>query len=634
MSLVRSITNEPLSTPVATGASLPRTQSASRVWWHAVALSTLLLVGHTLGIGYLESRRNRAHAGGAYISALEPHNSYATIEWDEFVYVPRAIAVAEGWWPIDPWLHHETSMFTWGIIPPLPAAFFGGLIRALNDVHAALYVATVLTTVGLGLLISGFLRSAPLNLSSASAILGALVFVKMPWMGVKAQQMFSWESFVRETLNPFLVGRPLDGLTTIEAGLFTYLPYTIFIVAFWTAAYQRTLRAYLIAGAAAGVLVYVYYYHYIYAFALMSCWIVAAAAARDWRDARLGAHALGMGLVCAVPHFANLLRLSSYVDVSAYVGRLGVEPGRFASANLKYTAALAISLLIGAVYARVVTERKLESVTLRMLAAMVIAYVGVLNLRVLLGFDVQSDHYWRQSLGLPATIWVIVALTAIVKELMSRYRLPSVARVIKLTLALIVLFGIVASNGLWLAAAGRPAVPSPAQAALVEQVRLVRRLASPGDVLLTTDVVLTYHSAVNARVKPFVPFVQALVDQSEIVRRYYLAQYITGVEPPRLPKRTQLPTDDQTAALHSEQKYLTGSEASAAVSVFRDVQRSVAAVLEPAASSDIPRVDVIIVPAAQQSLARERILKRFDIVDEGVGAGYWAARVTPKRGRT
>ncbi|HKY22409.1 MAG TPA: hypothetical protein VJM31_14435 [Vicinamibacterales bacterium] len=630
MSLVRSITDQPLHTPIVTGASLPRTRSPSRLWSQAVAVTTLLLVGHTLGIGYLESREDRARVGGAYIAALESHEAYATIEWDEFVYVPRAIAVAEGWWPIDPWIHHETSMPTWGIIPPLPAVLFGALIRALNDVHAALYVATLLTTVGLGVFVIGFLRSAPLNLSFASAILSAVVFVKMPWMGVKAQQMLSWETFVRETLNPFLVGRPLDGLTTIEAGLFTYLPYTVFIVAFWRAAYRRTLRAYLIAGATAGVLVYVYYYHYIYAFALMSCWIVAAAAVRDWRDVRLGAHALGMGLACAIPHFANLLRLSSLIDLPAYVGRLGIEPGRFGFANLKYVAALAIPLLVGAAYVRVISERKVESLTLRMLGAMVLAYVGVLNLRVVLGFDVQSDHYWRQSLGLPATIWVIVALVTILRGSVPCYRLQSVARVLKLTLALLVLFGVVTSNGLWLVAAGRPSVPSPAQLALEEQIRLVQRLASPGDVLLTTDVVLTYHAAVNARVRPFVPFVHALVGEQDILTRFFTAQYFTGLEPQRMPIRTNLPTLDETAALRSEQKYLLGTDEPQPANHMSDIAQAVAAAFQRGEIPVKSRLDLILVPMAQRLLAHKRIIEHFDIVEEQSGGGYWAARVKLK----
>lgn len=557
-----------------------------------------------------------------YVSALQADDGYATLDWDDFVYYPRAIAVAERWAPpIDPWVYHEQSLPTWGAIPPIPASAFGLLLRATGDIHTSLYVASVLATLLIGSMIMMLLRSRPFDLAPSSALLGAIVFVKMPWLAVKAQQLVPPWRFVRETISPFVLGRPLDALTTVEAGLFTYAFYVLFLVCFWRAAYRRNARAFVVAGAAAGVLVYVYFYHYIYAFALIASWIVVAVVRRRWRDARHAALCLAAGLICTVPHFVNLARGASAFDAVEYFSRLGVEPGRFVFGNLRYFAALIIPLGLAAVYVRRAAPSERRETTLLLMAAMVLAYAGAQNLRVVLGFDVQSDHYWRQSLALPATLWVIFVCAELLR---------GVSGIAKPALAAIIGIGFVFSNGSWLSARTHPEPPSPAQSLMAERMALLVNVAERGDVVLVPDVTTAYHASVNARVRPFVPFVHALVSRAEIVRRYFLGQCLTGTTPFRMPGRTPLPTLDETAVLRSEQKYLLGTDAAVLADDVMEAMRTAAAACETGSGLDIPRLDVVLVPTNQQPLARERISRHFDIIREASAAGYWAARVRPR----
>ena len=597
-------------------------------------MGTLLLLGHSLGVGYLEIKAKRAETGGMYVAALQAHEEYATIEWDDFVYYPRAIAVARGWWPIDPWVYHDGPMSTWGIIPPLPAVMFGLLLRATGDIDTALYIASVLSTLLIGLVVALFLEGPPVRLSRPAALLAAIVFVKMPWLAVKAQQLLPLWGFVRETVSPFVLGRPLDAFTTVEAGLFTYVFYTVFIVLFWRAVYTHRLRAFVLAGAAAGLLIYVYFYHYIYAFALLASWMVLALVRRDWRDARLAAYAVAAGMACTIPHFVNLLRASSYLNVPEYINRLGVEPGRFVFGNLRYLASLAIPIALGLVYWQKAALSPMRSGVLRILWAMVIAYLGVQNLRLVLSFDVQSDHYWRQSLALPATLWVIVVCAELGRAAsVAGARARRRNRMARVALAAVIAGGIVVANISWLSGRARPESPSPAQLEMVERMTLVTSLSAPGDVVLTTDVPTAYHASVNGSVRPFVPFVHALIGQTEIIRRYFIGQYLTGVEPMRLPSGTNLPNVDETATLHSERKYLLGTDEPQSMDAIVKIQRTVAAGFTEGAPPVIPRVDVILVPSAQAPLARRRILMYFDIEQERSAAGYWAARVRPRSGR-
>jgi hypothetical protein len=264
---------------------------------------------------------------------------------------------------------------------------------------------------------------------------------------------------------------------------------------------------------------------------------------------------------------------------------------------------------------------------------MALAYVGVLNLRLVLGFDVQSDHYWRQSFALPATVWVIIvsaelarAAAAAGADARRSHRTASMA------LAAVIAAGIVVANVSWLTGRAHPETPSAAQFEMVDRMALVTNLSSPGDVVLATDVPIAYHATVNGNVRPFVPFVHALVGQPEILRRYFIAQYLTGVEPMRLPGRTALPTLDETAALRSEQKYLIGTDEPQSLSAFVKMRHAVAAGFAGGTPPSIPRVDVILAPTAQMPLARQRILLYFEIEQERSGAGYWAARVRPRAG--
>lgn len=572
-------------------------------------------------MGYLELRAKRAETRGMYVAALQAEDPYATIDWDEFVYQPRAIAVAEGWGAIDPWMHHDRTPPTWGAIPPLPATLFGVLIRVAGDIHLALYIASIVSVLLIGAMVGWTLSQPPVGLSPPAALLGAAVFVKMPWLAVKAQQMYPPGKFITDTLGPFTLGRPLDALTTVEAGLFTYAFYVLFIVLFWRAVFRPGRAVFIASGASAGLLVYVYFYHYIFAFALIASWILLSAIRREWRAARLSAIALAAGLVCAVPHFVNMAIASSWFDLPGYIGRLGLEPGRFAFGNLTYFAALAIPLAVGWIHARRVAPSHERSTTLWLLGAMVLAYIGVLNLRLVLGFDVQSDHYWRQSLGLPATFWVIATCAVLLR---------GASRGPRLALTAVIAGGLVYSNVSWLIGRTHPEPPSAEQSRMADRMALVVKLAEPGDVALIPDVPAMYHATVNARVRPFVPFVHALTAQQEIIRRYFIGQCLTGADEFRLPVRTAVPTQDETAALRSEQKYLLGTDAPQPEGQFEATRMDVAAQCGAASLGPLPRLDVVVAPESRQEEARRRLAPLFEIVREGTGGGYWGARVRPR----
>lgn len=588
---------------------------------------TLVLLGHSFGVGYLSRKAQRAETGGMYLSALSRSDRYATIEWDEFVYYPRAIAVAQGWRPLDPWVSHEHPALTWGVLPPFGAVVFGSLTTLTGDLQLALYLATVISTVLIGWLVAGFLMGPPLRLSPWPAALSAIVFVKMPWLGVKAQELLPFGDFIQSTVRPFVLGAPLDALIDVEAGLFTYVPYTLFIVLFWRAVYDRSVRAFVATGLSAGLLVYVYFYHYIYAFALLAAWAVVAAVRRDRQGMRSGGIGLVVALVCTIPSFLNLSRLGRIVSVPEYVGRLGVEPAEFSAGHAIYLVSLTLPLLLAWLYARVRPGVHVPA-ALMILLAMVMAYLGVLNMRLVLPFDVQSDHYWRLSFGLPATMWVVVVGSDLIRFAASRTsrgrRSVSIAAGVLIGL---VCFGIIKNTTFWLSKRWHIESPSASQMDMARRMTLLKSLARPGDVLMVTDIATAYHAMINAEVRPFVPFVQALVPESEILRRFFQAQYVTGSDRIRAPRGLDGVPAEEPFAATSEMKYLFGAfeakpDAEALADMLAERTRLTAGRVDP-----LPRVDLVLVPVSQEALARSRIVQQFDIIEERFSDGFWCVRV-------
>ena len=605
-----------------------------------------LILGHTFGSYYLDLWGRRQLVDGLYISQLSPNDKYASIDWDELVYFPRALAVAQGYSPLDPWVHHDDATAGWGLFPLVPPLIFGGITRLAGDLHIALYLAVIISTVLQGWILMLFFQTCPLQLGLWEALIASLWFIKFPWFAVRFLQFPSVSLPSDYTFRRFINGAPVDAFLTIEAGLFTYFPYLVFLVLFWRLMNDKGCA--IFTGIFAGLLTYVYFYHQIFAFLLLSTAAIIALIAEGWNKCKPYLVALMSGLLCAIPHFVQLGLLRKHVDLFQYIQRLGFEDGRFSVQNLLQLWYLPGLLFIGAIYGIVRRPAGHKSLCLRALSIIVISYVIVLNLRVVLGFDMNSDHYWRQSLGLPATLWMIVATADLMKDLSNRNTLlkrgmPVAAGILGVVILTAAIKNTWRHRTWGLEHYEKRTVYlrehiSDAQKDMVRRMQLLKRVLQPDEVLLVADPATAYHSVINLRARLFVPSGMSILSNREILERYFVAQYFSGsqeIKGPRDSGRLREPGTFVPAV--GEHLFLFVNYTAKHAGPFglddemtRMIQDVSVKDSERIYARRMWRVDLIFGHAVHRAVALERIRKYFRVLELRDAGGYWVVRVERK----
>lgn len=615
-----------------------RSHAAARTLPLVVVGLLFATLGHTFGAEYLDFLARRNLASGYFLSG-GANDAYQTIDWDDFVYFPRSIAVSHGHLPLDPWVA-EPSGFGWGPFPILPPLIFGGLLALSRDPNVALYIAVVLSTIVCGLMLVSFLTEPWLGASLPEAIAGALVIIKMPWLAVRLltptlrlSGAYSWWRF--------LAAPPVDEFSSVEAGLFTYAAFLLFFLIFCR--FVRTGRGAVVTGATAGFLTYFYYYHQVFAFALLGGLLLVAAVERNWPFARTVFLAIAVGLLCASAHYLQLYVVSSRFDLVQYIQRLGYEPGRSPALNFKWYS-LAVPLVIYAAVAAVVKRADHTKRTLLTLwVVLLIAYACVLNLRVLLGFDMNSDHYWRMSLGLPATVLSVMTAAAILKDWKDRSR--AIAWISgAAAIAVLVTVATVAAERYWGSWSPRFFVSNnqflkssitPDQKRMTATLDLLRRVVGPDEVLATVEPSVAYHAAVNLHVRLLAPSGMSVRSNREILDRFFMAQYLTGAASLALPRDAGIPRGADFDHPDSEWLFLFVDYSGQAERPYdfppalRDYGRR--QTLESAGAlfaERRPRVDAVIGRPGDRDRAFDRIGRFFTIGKVVENGDAWVVRVS------
>lgn len=602
-----------------------------------------LILGHTFGSHYLELWGRRQLVGGLLISALSSTDGYATIDWDELVYFPRALAVAEGHSPLDPWVDHENPKIGWGPFPPFPPLIFGTLIRLVGDLHIALYLAAVVSTVLQGCILIPFLQGSPLRVGFWGAFLASVWLIKFPWFAVRFVQFPNFTLASDYSLKDFIKGPPRDAFLDVEAGLFTYFPYLAFLLLFWLLVNESKHAVF--TGIIAGSLTYVYFYHQVFAFLLISTAAIMSFLEDGWNECKPYLVALIFGLLFAIPHYLQLWQLSKNVDLFEYIQRLGFEDGRFNIQNLVYLWYLPGLLLVGALYGIVRRPGAHKLLCLRVLGMIVVSYVIVLNLRVVLGFDVNSDHYWRQSLGLPATLWMIVATGDLVKDLVNRNTALKWGMQVGMGVLGIAIVAIAIKGhwGTWdpgdyeKGALRLREYISDAQKDMVGRMQLLKTVLHPGEILLVSDPATAYHAVVNLRARLFVPSGMSVLSNREITERYFVAQYFSGFNQIRGPRDSSKPREpDKFVHAAGEQLFLFVNYSPAdkgdyglSEEITQMIENTSIEEAEKIYARRLWRVDAVFGRTAQREVALERMRKYFRVLEVHNEDGYWVASVEP-----
>lgn len=474
--------------------------------------------------------------GGWLLAPLDSTPSFSNISWDDFCYIPRINAASTGDFFSDPWNNHNPAWRGWGSFGLLPPLVAGAFMRLTQDYFVGVSAWTAVNFLLLSWLFYRLFRGGPFHFDRSLGISFTFILLSAPWL---ATQSLGYHGDVP---NIALFGVVRHALTRIECGLLTYLPYGLFLFSYWRWLSAPTLKRSLLTGACAGLLGYVYFYHYSFAFLLLAARGAYYLVQRRTRDFVFAVTAAGSGLLVMVPSLINAAVFEHAFAENLYHQRLDYTAGRIPSLDeYAWLCALLVPVLGGIVYAVAAPKSKLKLLLLGELAVMSLAYFAILHLRVLFGFMQAYDHFWRYSLGIPATLWTCAIVADGVQSYVKHRSRP--ARWIR-TMAMVLPAFILIRSAIFTQSnvARERAVWAPwsdtlpeKQNRLIAQMNVIEGFLAPGDGFIAADTVLNYHIMVNMKARPFVAFGCSPLSIEDLTERALIGHYLTGSDTHRFP---------------------------------------------------------------------------------------------------
>lgn len=477
------------------------------------------------------------------IAALDSTGDFANTEWDDLVYIPRMNDAARGHIFSDPWNSHNLAYAGWGPFGLIPPIIGGTFIYVFGNYFAAMTAWSVVNFSLIALLLMWIFQGGPVRFTTQTSILTTFAVMSFFWLGSWPLHSFSLELLI----SIFMKGNSVSSDASIEAGLFTYLFYVIFIAAYFRYITASSNRTAVLTGIAAGFLSYVYFFHFVFAMAmLVSTWFIAALS-RNRSGARSAIIAVVTGLIFTVPYLINTWVFNASVAPIWYPERLSFSPGRSPFGDYIWFVNLATILIVGFFYLAFRSANDTKSTMVRIWLAIALAYVLVLHTRVLLGYMQAPDHFWRQSLGIPATIWCVAAIADLVRGRMEiRHRVLRRGSQFICILAVLLPALIVARTAAkaYVHMEVRPTSQrlTDNQTALLRKMDCIASLLNAGEGFLNDEPALNYHVAANLKAKPFMALGLSPMTVEALTKRYLLSSHLVGKDAipyPESPPRTK-----------------------------------------------------------------------------------------------
>ena len=202
------------------------------------------------------------------ISTVESEDDYHNVIWDDLVLIPRMHLLSYGSFFSDPLNSYNSEHKGWGIAGIVSPLIGGSLVYLSGHYFIAMFIWGLINFSLLCILIYFIFRRDQFDFSRAAAIIGVFLFLSFLWIG---GQKFS---SLDEVFSAALQGWHFS-LVEIECGLFTYLPYLLFLSVYWRFSEQPGWKRACVLGGAAGFLTYVYFYHQVFAFAMIGVMVWA-----------------------------------------------------------------------------------------------------------------------------------------------------------------------------------------------------------------------------------------------------------------------------------------------------------------------------------------------------------------------
>jgi hypothetical protein len=139
------------------------------------------------------------------------------------------------------------------------------------------------------------------------------------------------------------------------------------------------------------------------------------------------------------------------------------------------------------------------------------------------------DHFWRLSLGIPASLWCILAVFDLVRSRLALFKLGKQAvYVVAVLLPIVILLRTTVETSYAFLNHGVKSQLSKAQLETLEKINCLENDLKPGEGFITVDPVLNYHTMVNLKGLPFMAMGISPISIDELSERYLLSAYLTG----------------------------------------------------------------------------------------------------------
>jgi hypothetical protein len=242
--------------------------------------------------------------------------------------------------------------------------------------------------------------------------------------------------------------------------------------------------------------------------------------------------------ITAIPFVINSILFMRAFDWEFYVQRFSYEPGRAPFSDYGLFLHFLLPSVVALLYAVFRKPSETKGIVLRVWAVLGLAYAIVIHLRVLLGFAQASDHFWRLSLGIPASLWCIGAGFDLVRsQTVGWNKATTIVRLAAIVLPFALLARTATGEIHFLRKPSALARISQEQRGMLEKLNCMKQVLKPGEGFMTNEPALNYHVMANLKGLPFVATGLSPVPVEHLTKRYLLSSYLTGHDELRYPDR-------------------------------------------------------------------------------------------------
>lgn len=333
-----------------------------------------------------------------------------------------------------------------------------------------------------------------------------------------------FESFFN-SLFPFTGNPEAQLLARRESFIPALIPFLGTVILFAFTLTKERYRYFVGAGILYALNAYVYPFHFLYLSVALGIFGLIVVLQKDWQVVKKLFIALGAALIALIPFFINYLQLQAIPYFEELLSRHGREEARaFRFSSLpRYAWLLILSTWIY-LMSHVYRIQKIGWLVI----ALLLAGIAVLNMQLLLGFSVQSDHWlnrdivWAQNIAyFMLGVWILDVLKR--KVISSHFVYPVVGSIL-----LISIFSTVLTAQYIRAEREYETRTMPKY--LEVSLSWLDEHTTEGDVVMTPSFVTNYFIPLHTHNLIFVPrALNTLASEKEILDRLFITYLTFGV---------------------------------------------------------------------------------------------------------